>query len=84
MTELRIIGDQIYYDGELVALIADGITPTLEADFRDAVASGLIDGDAPDVHPFDTLLTACKTLAKGGLIRYADLLRVSNELREQR
>ena len=114
---LNIIGDEIYFDGYLVALIAEGVPATAMADFRDDVARGLIaDPDTPycetceavvihekkcSAHDedailantekfhaiydgaLDALVSSMKPFAKGGLVRYADLSRIAQELKDE-
>ena len=104
----NIIGDEIYYEGSLVALIVDSPETSILADFRHRMLNATLFEDEPDlcgdcqkeltvanriVAPTDSdeaydaalddLLSGVKPFAKGGLVRYADLSRIAQELKEE-
>lgn len=114
---LNIIGDEIYFNGYLVALIAEGVPASAMETFRCDMARGLIadtdnplcetceatlvhekkcqahDEDAVLANPekfhaiydgaLDALVSGMKPFAKGGLVRYADLSRIAQELKDE-
>lgn len=114
---LNIIGDEIYFDGYLVALIAEGVPASATETFRCDMARGLIADpdvpycetceatlvhkttcsahdpdivlnkaeDAPQVYngAVDDLVSGIKPFVKGGLVRYDDLSRIAQQLKEE-
>lgn len=114
---LHVIGDEIYFDGYLVALIAEGVPASAMETFRCDMARGLLADpdnpycetceatlvhkttcsahdpdvelvkaeDAPHVYDaaLDDLLSGMKPFVKGGLVRYADLSRIAQQLKEE-
>lgn len=87
---LRIIADEIHFEGELVAIMTTNATCTLRGRFEDLLLEAQ---DPPtkdeetgkpstDAHPLDALAERAGEIAKGGLLRMSDLVRIVAQLKE--
>lgn len=72
--KLAVIGDDIFADGELVArLCTEGVGATVRGELIDMLDG--YDGDEDKIDP-DKVEQALLKVAKGGLIRIADVAEV--------
>lgn len=90
--DLQIIGDELYFDRELVAILTDNASATTRGRFEDLILYGeeQEDEDKPvkaDVDDYDRALddcvTAAKEYAKGGLLRLTDLAIIIRKLKDE-
>lgn len=104
----NIIGDEIYYEGSLVALIIDSPETSILADFRHGFLNATLFEDEQQLCDFctkeiesgarivaetdadeaydaalDDLISGIKPFVKGGLVRYADLSRIAQQLKDE-
>lgn len=105
MINCHLIGDELYYRGERVAiLVQSGVSATLMGDFTDELEAGILN-EAPAPcdcahlpgcenyaaekaqtfvdQTYKDVLDNIKPFAKGGLIRFADLERILEQLKEE-
>lgn len=91
---IRVIGDEIYHDGVLVALLTTGVPSTMMGNFLDwldeaevpeesSSAEDGADGKPTAVEEaLDVLWSKATDSAKGGLLRMPDLSRIVAQIKE--
>lgn len=81
---LAIIGDEIHFDGELVAIMTDNAAPTHRDRFTDALENGTTGGDTDEaiLEKLNRLSKDMQQMTKGGLIRAADFARLIGRIKE--
>lgn len=79
LDKVQVIGDELHFDGELVAIMTTNAAPTHRDRFLDA-----LDPDAkPDEESvLDALWSKATDSAKGGLLRMPDLANIIARLKE--
>lgn len=75
---IQLIGDEIHFDGELVAILTTNAAPSHLARFTDALEEGGDNGHAV----LDKLEKQAGESMRGGLLRAADLARLIAQLKE--
>lgn len=75
---IQVIGDEIHYDGELVAIMTTNPAPTL----RDRFTEALDGGDVNHSDTLDELEKKATESARGGLLRMTDLATIIARLKE--
>lgn len=76
---IRLIGDEIHFDGELVAILTTNPAPTLKGRFTDALEEC---GETDHSKVLDELEKQATEKASGGLLRMPDLARIIDQLKE--
>lgn len=87
---LQLIGDELFFDRQLVAMLTTGATPTVQQAFRDLIEFGEDPEDVPIVkeqaddyvQALEDLGIGAKEFAKGGLLRMTDLAIIIDRLKE--
>lgn len=84
--EIKVIGDEIYFGGELVAVMTTNGAPSHVANFLEAL-EGAPSHECATVPDYDQALsdvaTAATEYAKGGLLRMSDLATIRAKLKEE-
>lgn len=84
--DIQVIGDELHFDGMLVAILTDNAPPTHLGRFVDLIEHGEEkDEDKPepsDDTVLDQLWSDATDSAKGGLLRMADLANIVARLKE--
>lgn len=88
--DLRLIGDEIHFEGELVAIMTTNPAPTQQARFQELLLEARdpkADEDEPvtpdkEISVLDELWSKATDTAKGGLLRMADLANIIARLKE--
>lgn len=92
MKNVQRVGDEILYEGELVALLVQtGVTPSHLGRFTDVIDERFEEEDSVPadelkdsyISGLDDLVEHMKTFAKGGLVKMDDLKRIAEQLREE-
>jgi hypothetical protein len=96
MADLRRIGDELHYDGQLVAVLAvSGIAPSALGAFTDALDAGFVDEEAKEelkeeletasyTAVMTDLMHNLKPFARGGLVKLTDVENIVNQLKEEK
>ena len=87
---IQIIGDEIHFYGELVAILTTGASPTLMGRFCDHLDEAVVPpsedeektGDDPVANALDMLDAKAQLSARGGLLRLPDLSRIIAQVKE--
>lgn len=88
---LQLIGDDLFFERQLVAMLTTGATPTVQQGFRDLIEFGEDHEDTtPDdtpkrddyVQALDDLWSGAVDSAKGGLLRMSELRNIIDRLKE--
>ena len=83
---IQIIGDEIFHDGTLVAILTTGVPPTIMDRFTDKLEEcDLRPKEGDETKPRDVLgelLEKATKIARGGLLRLPDLARIVASLKE--
>lgn len=85
--DIQVIGDELHFDGMLVAILTDNASATTRGRFEDLIRYGeeREDEDKPepsDDTVLDQLWSDATDAAKGGLLRMADLANIVTRLKE--
>lgn len=92
LNKLQVIGDELHFDGQLVAIMTTNAAPTHRDRFLDALdpedetrkAESGADGKLSDYdQALSDVATAAKEYAKGGLLRMPDLATICAKLKEE-
>lgn len=85
--DIQVIGDELHFDRELVAIMTDNASATLRGRFVDLLNHG--EEKAEDEKPepsedtvLDALWSKATDAAKGGLLRMGDLANIITRLKE--
>jgi hypothetical protein len=82
LDKVQVIGDELHFDGELVAIMTTNAAPTHRDRFLDALdPEGVKAADEVEDVPAKIEAEA-KKLAKGGLLRMTDLAIIIARLKE--
>lgn len=87
--DIQVIGDELHFDGMLVAIMTDNAPPTHLGRFVDLLNHGEEKAEAEDEKPapsddtvLDQLWSDATDAAKGGLLRMGDLANIVTRLKE--
>lgn len=94
LDKVQVIGDELHFDGELVAIMTTNAAPTHRDRFLEALdpedepettkAESGADGKLSDYdQALSDVATAAKEYAKGGLLRMPDLATICAKLKEE-
>lgn len=78
LDKVQVIGDELHFDGELVAIMTTNAAPTHRDRFLDALDEGTTDHS--DV--LNQLEKKATESARGGLLRMTDLANIIARLKE--
>lgn len=89
--DIQVIGDELHFDGELVALLTDNAAPTHLGRFTDLIEHGeekdedaAAEAEVKEIPVLDALWSKATDAAKGGLLRMGDLANIIARLKEDK
>lgn len=88
--DIQVIGDELHFDGMLVAIMTDNAPPTHLGRFVDLIEHGeekQAEDDKPEPSEetvLDALWSKATDSAKGGLLRMGDLANIIARLKEDK
>lgn len=81
---LELIGDELYWRGYLIAVLApEGVPASAMAEFVDGMETGSLFGTEDADETRREFVKRAKQLSKGGLIKYAALDVLAQEMEDE-